>query len=191
MIDSYIMLIQNIDSGEIFDISGLASDIQYFTSIEGQPGKLSFVLEKDPNDILVLNIGSIVVFKIVENKVEKGIFFGSVFTIGTDATEAYKVVAYDSMRYLQNQDVYLLKQKTASQLFTDICVKTNIKRYAVNVPSGYVLEDKLFNKETYFSMLIGHVLKHYLIHLCIKSFLLGMFLGLYNLMSWKMLKQII
>lgn len=153
MIDSYIMLIQNRDSGEIYDVSGLASDIQYFSSIEGQPGKLSFVLEKDPNNILVLGIGSIVVFKVVENKVEKGIFFGNVFTIGTDATEAYRVVAYDSMRYLQNQDVYIMKNKTASQLFSDICTKTNINRYSVVIPSGYILEDKFFNKETYYNMI--------------------------------------
>ena len=76
MIDSYQLIIQNIESGEIFDVSELASQIRYFSDMEGQPGKLSFILEKDPNDILKISVGSIVLFKVVEDKVEKGIFFG-------------------------------------------------------------------------------------------------------------------
>ena len=153
MINSLEMIIQNVESGEIFDVSELASQIQYFTDIEGQAGKLSFVLEKDPNDILSISIGSIVMFKVKEDMVDKGIFFGTIFNIGTDATEAYKVTAYDSMRYLANEDVYFMKEKSASDLFNDICVKTNIKNYGVKTPSSYILEPYLFNKKSYYSMI--------------------------------------
>lgn len=153
MIDSYQLIIQNIETNEIFDVSELASQIRYFTSMEGQPGKLTFMLEKDPNNILTISVGSIVSFKIVEDKVEKGIFFGYVFTLGTDATEAYEVVAYDQMRYLKNEDIYNMKDMTASKLFIDLCNILGIQRYSVNIPSGYVLPTKLFNKQTYFNMI--------------------------------------
>ena len=155
MIDSYQLIIQNIESGEIFDVSELASQIRYFSDMEGQPGKLSFILEKDPNDILKISVGSIVLFKVVEDKVEKGIFFGYIFTLGTDATEAYEVVAYDQMRYLKNENVLNMENETASTWFNRICNILSIggNRCSIITPSSYVLPTRLFNKQSYYSMI--------------------------------------
>lgn len=145
----YQMIIQNSDTGDIFDVSTMVSSIEHYTSILGQPGRLSFILEKDPNNILELSPGSTVMFKTEEG----GVFFGYIFTLGTDATEAYKVVAYDQTRYLKNKDTMFVENQTASQLFQTICTRTNIKRSKIVTPSSYVLNSQLFNNKTYFEIL--------------------------------------
>ena len=97
-------------SYEGFDVSEIVHDIEYTTSILGQAGKLSFIVEKDPNEILQIGVGSLVKFwhSDNENEPEKPIFMGNVFTIGTDRTEAYRIVAYDQTRYLQNHENYVI-----------------------------------------------------------------------------------
>lgn len=146
---SYEMIIQNVDTGDIFDVSTLVNSIQYTTSLTGQAGKLSFILEKDPNDILNICVGSKVRFKTEDG----GVFFGYIFTIGTDSTEAYKITAYDQTRYLKNKDVIYMENQSASQLFESICKKTNIKDYKIITPSTFVLQNHLFNNTTYWEMI--------------------------------------
>ena len=97
---AYNLLCTYYDTGETFDMSELAHDIEFTTSLNSQPGKFTFYLERDPSEILKIGIGSIIQFF----HDAKTIFYGKVFTIETDATDVCKVTAYDVMRYLKNED---------------------------------------------------------------------------------------
>lgn len=108
---------QNIKTGIVYDIISLAGDIQYQTQLGGQPGKLTFSVQQDPNNILEMVCGSIILFSVDG----VGVFKGYIFTMGTDATGVYKITAYDQMRYLKNEEVYTTSDMTASQIFERIC----------------------------------------------------------------------
>ena len=82
----------------------------------------------------------------------KGIFFGYVFTIGTDATETYKITAYDQMRYLKNEEVYVTQNLTSSQIFEKVC-QDNQLRFQVKVPSGYIPSAYLHDKKTLYEII--------------------------------------
>ena len=111
---------------EGFDVSELAYGIDYSTSLKGYAGKLTFKLRKDPNNILKIALGDVVEFSYDDFNV----FKGYVFTLSTDETEEYSVVAYDQMRYLQNHDYYFTDgTESASDIFTKICTNAGFKEY--------------------------------------------------------------
>lgn len=109
------------DTSQGWDVSEIVHDIEYTTSILGQPGKLTFVLEKDMYDSgLQISVGSLVKFwhSDDDSKEENPVFMGNVFTIGTDRSEAYRIVAYDSLRYLQNhQDMVIPERENELEYF--------------------------------------------------------------------------
>ena len=116
------LYLQNSEDGTIYNITDIAGKITISDSIDGTAGKLTCILEKDPNNLLQISNGSSISF-IVDGK---GFFFGYIFKIGTDANENYKITAYDQMRYLKNQDVYVTKNMTASDIFAKICKDKNV-----------------------------------------------------------------
>ena len=142
------LYLQNSNNGVIYDVSELATDIEVTKNIDGNAGKLTVLLQKDPRDLLPISNGSIVSF--ICDKV--GIFYGYVFTIGTDATATYKLTAYDQMRYLKNEEVYVTQNLTSSQIFEKVC-QDNQLRYAVKVPSGYVPSAFLHDKKSLFEII--------------------------------------
>lgn len=152
MCTDYELIIQNIKSKELFDVTSLASDIQYTTALDGQAGVFSFNLEKDPNDILEICLGSIVYFKAMEDGVKKLIFYGKINSLGTDGTEAYNVVAYDQIVTLKNEDYVNWMGGTIVDIFNEICLRMNIVNKKIIAQSNYKTEPKLFAKETYYSM---------------------------------------
>ncbi|MCM1224398.1 MAG: hypothetical protein NC548_59115 [Lachnospiraceae bacterium] len=112
---------EEIPTVDGFDISELAHGIEHTTSLLAQPGKLSFVLEKDGNGILKIELGSAIYFSVFDDDGnEKKVFFGYVFSLGTDRTEAYRVVAYDQMFYLRNHDIWAIPggTKSLNEFFT-------------------------------------------------------------------------
>lgn len=129
---SYNMLITHIEDGtsKSFDVSEIVHNIEYTTSLESQAGRLTFMLEKDLSNSLVISIGSFVQF--FSNK--RCIFYGKIFTIETDSTDVYRVVAYDFLRYLKNSDSILVENengdntriRTLRELFDDIVSVYNI-----------------------------------------------------------------
>ena len=136
------LYLQNSNDGTVFDISDVTEQVQINQSLDGNAGKLTCILQKDPNDILRIANGSIISF-IVDGQ---GFFFGYVFKIGTDGQENYQITAYDQMRYLKNKDVYTTNDLTATQIFEKVCNDYEL-RYEVKVPSyykpdGYVHSDK-------------------------------------------------
>ena len=142
------LYLQNSNNGTVFDISNLATDIQVTKSIDGNAGKLTVLLQKDPNNLLQISNGSIISF--IADRV--GIFYGYVFTIGTDATQTYKITAYDQLRYLKNEEVYVTQSLTASQIFEKVCYDNNL-RYNIKVSSGYVPSPFLHDKKTLYEII--------------------------------------
>ena len=81
-----------------------------------------------------------------------GIFYGYVFTIGTDGTSTYKLTAYDQMRYLKNEEVYVTQGLTSSQIFEKVCYDNQL-RYKVKVPSAYIPSDFLHDKKSLYEII--------------------------------------
>lgn len=115
---AYLMRIFDKESGDAFDVSELFYNAVYTTTLQGQPGKLTFNLKKDPNNILQVSMGSHVQFYCDEIP----IFSGKVFNMKCDIEDIYEITAYDQMRYLQNHDYYLLENKSLPEVFRQICV---------------------------------------------------------------------
>lgn len=137
------------DQMQTFDVSDLVDGIQYTTVLDGQPSKLTFTLQKDPNGKLNVHNGSIVQFR----RDGKGIFFGYVFEMGTDATETFKITAYDQMRYLKNEVTISLKNMKVSDVFIKLCNENGLKKYTVVTPCDFVCPKKNYEGQTLFSIL--------------------------------------
>ena len=142
------LYVQNSSNGKIFNISDLAGEIKVTKDIEGNAGQLTTLLQKDPYNLLELANGSIVSF-VVDGV---GIFFGYVFTLGTDATETYKLTAYDQLRYLKNEEVYVTQDMTASYIFEKICLDNQLK-YNVKAPSSYIPSAYLHDKKSLYDII--------------------------------------
>lgn len=153
--------------GETFDITELAHDMEFTTSLESQPGKFTFYLEKDPHDILKINLGSVIQF-FSDTKI---IFYGKVFTIETDATDVCRVTAYDMMRYLKNEDSIIIdgsdSTMTLRKMFIKIMRAYNLRHRVSswqNQINLFPLEAHNFQTESLFDILdwcmISEELKH-------------------------------
>lgn len=121
---SYTMHIIDQESSDIFDVSELVFDINHTTTLQGQPGKLTFNLKKDPNNILQISMGSVVKFWC--DKVP--IFYGFIFNIKVNREETYQVIAYDQMRYLKNHNYLFMKDMNLIDVFNQICTHEKIKK---------------------------------------------------------------
>lgn len=148
----YVIHIIDQESKQGFDVSELAYNINYMTTLEGQAGKLTFNLKKDPNNILQISMGSVVKFWCDDVPV----FYGYVFNIKTNREEVYQVTAYDQMRYLQNHDYFLTENQSLQDIFKQICgqLKFNYKilgRAKYNQDSK--IEKHLFADQSYFDIL--------------------------------------
>lgn len=127
------LYLQNSNDGTVYNISDIAGQIQVYSSINGEAGKLTCILQKDPNNLLKIANGSQVSF-IVDGV---GMFFGYVFKIGTDAEQNYQITCYDQMRYLKNSDIYTTKYMTASDIFAKVCKDYNLK-YKIKAPTSFI-----------------------------------------------------
>ena len=137
------------NSTKLIDISELAGDIIHTTSMIDNPSKLTFFVQKDPNGIVqTISNGDKVYFK----KNGYGIFCGYVFTVGMDATEVFKITAYDAIRYLKNEDNMLIKNMTVSQIFKKICTETQLP-YRIIDEIDFVPAAKIYSGKTYYSIL--------------------------------------
>lgn len=141
-----------------FDVSEIVHDIDYTTSILGQAGKLTFTLEKDPNDEFQFGVGSLVKFwhSDNENEPEKPVFMGNVFSIGMDKNESCRVVAYDQTRYLQNHEDYVINSddmKNMEDVFQEICKTYGFKygyQYTKPDAKNYILTYRSYLEDQHF-----------------------------------------
>lgn len=148
----YTVYVLSCEGKGAFDVSTLAHDMTYTSSITGQPGKLTMTLEKDPNGVLSMTVGDKVIF--LDEKGSK-VFNGKIFTLSTEHNGTYSVTAYDQMRYLQNHDYLYLDGETNKNLqdiFTKICTQGEFT-YSIKAPAMTALDPHLFVDQSYFDML--------------------------------------
>lgn len=161
---TYELLCQNSKTSVVYNITALAGNIQHQTQLGGQPGKLTFSVQQDTNNVLEMVCGSIILFSIDG----VGIFKGYIFTMGTDATGVYKITAYDQMRYLKNEEVYTTSEMTASQIFELVCrdvypgLRVSITGdtyrppelpYQIVTPTTFVVPEYFHNRKTLYSII--------------------------------------
>ena len=150
--EGYSLQILRKSDNSLIDISTLVGDITHTTSMIDNPGKLTFFVQKDPNGVIsTIQNGDKIIFK-KGGKTPVGIFCGYVFSVGFDATEVFKVTAYDSIRYLKNEDNMLIKNMTVSQIFEKICVENQIP-YRIVTPINYIPAAKIYTGKTLYSIL--------------------------------------
>lgn len=142
------LYLQNSNTGKVYDISNIAETITIKSQLEGEAGTLTCILQKDPNNLLQIANGSIISF-IVDGK---GMFFGYVFTVGTDSNANYKITAYDQLRYLKYNDIYTTSNMTASNIFAKICKDYNL-RYNIKVPTNYIPEPYIHQNKTLYTII--------------------------------------
>lgn len=142
------LYLQNSNTGIEYDISDITGQVEITSSILGEAGKLTCILYKDPNNLLQIANGSRVSF-IVDGV---GMFYGFVFTIGTDADQNYKITCYDQMRYLKNSDIRTTSNMTASDIFAKICQDYNLQ-YNIKTPTSYIPEAHVHNATTLYSII--------------------------------------
>lgn len=150
--EGYSLQILRKSDNSLIDISTLVGDITHTTSMIDNPGKLTFFVQKDPNGVIsTIQNGDKIFFK-KGGKTPVGIFCGYVFSVGFDATEVFKITAYDSIRYLKNEDNMLIKNMTVSQIFEKICVENQIP-YRIVTPINYIPAAKIYTGKTLYSIL--------------------------------------
>lgn len=151
------VFVTNNLSGKTYDISDLVDGIQYTTLLEGQPSKLTFTMQKNPTDTFSLQNGNLIQFY----RDGKGIFKGYVFDLGTDATETFKVTAYDQMRYLQNETTTCIKNSPVSDVFVNLCKNNGIPASNLKVvaPCDFVCPKKIYEGQSLYTILKDQITK--------------------------------
>lgn len=136
------LLLQSITTGKVHDLSNSVTNLKLSTSMYDQPGKLTF----DVLDNTIYASGGIVRLKVDGD----GVFYGKIFT--TEITEdTYSVTCYDQLRYLKNKDTVPFKNKTADEIFIDVCKRMNLN-YKVIDKSSHKLPTKLYDNKSYWEM---------------------------------------
>lgn len=129
-----------------YDLSEIVSNVQWFTSIESQPGKLTFSILEDK--LVFYRAGDI-----IEASMDgKQFFKGKVFTRQKQKEGLWKITAYDNMRYLQNEDTLVFNASTAAERFKIIC-ETQGLPYKIGKSPSYKCAAVVSDGKTYFSML--------------------------------------
>lgn len=129
---------------ELLNVTDSAESISVTSSLYDTPSKCEFTLignYKYPN-------GSAVSLEIEKEK----IFYGFIFSIKTGSDNKTSITAYDQLRYLKNQETLYIEDKTASQIFEDVCKINNLKCKVVN-PSNWKVLPYLHEKKTLFEIL--------------------------------------
>lgn len=135
------VLVQDNTNGNIYDISGLVTDLSIETSLEPQPSKLTLNFVDDGK--ASIREGSPLMFKYDG----LNMFYGYIFTHEITQKGKISITAYDQSRYLKTKDSYVFSGMTASQVFSKICQDFGI-RYKIINPSSYILPPKAYDDKS-------------------------------------------
>lgn len=150
------LLIQDVNDGKVFDITDLATELKWETTIDFQPSKFEFTMVLDEQ--VKCNYGDIIRFKVDD----KGIFYGKLFKKKRSSKKQWKITAYDQMRYLKNSDTIVFEASKSNEIFAQIC-EINHLEYKVVDEGNWTCPEKIEDKKTYFAM-IQNALDLTLIH---------------------------
>ncbi len=134
-------IIQDNQSGVIYDASNNLVSATWSGQIAGQPGKLTFDVVRD--GALKFYEGS--PCSLIVNGYK--LFFGWVFSKSRTKDILTAVTAYDQKRYLKNSDTKNFPESTGSDRFKQLCGDFGLRNSVVN-PSGVVLPPKIYDNKT-------------------------------------------
>ena len=103
------------ETSRVFTLDEVTTSVTWETSLEEQPGKLTFEIEDSSGDVFFE--GSNVVLSVDGQKV----FDGYVFTRKRTEGDTMSIVAYDRLRYFQNKDTYVFANHSVEEIFETIC----------------------------------------------------------------------
>ena len=135
-----------LKSGAQYDLSEIISEPEWYTSIDGQPGKFTFKILDDPN--VFYKNGDMIEF----SNGGKTYFKGKIFKRQKTKDDLWQITAYDNLRYLQNEDTIVFDASTAAERFKRIC-ETQGLPYKIGMAPGYKCAAVVADGKTYFTML--------------------------------------
>lgn len=141
----YEVLLDN-KNGNVWDISGIVSDITWKTSRIGSPGSLDITLIKGGiyQDVsFQVNNGDIIRFRYNNQNV----FYGYVFSVDGGRDEAVRIKCYDQIRYLMNKDTYVFSQVTVADIIRRIADDFNLRTGQI-ASAGYTIPTMVEDNQT-------------------------------------------
>ena len=160
----HLAIIQDVETGELYDVTKLAQEAVYTTEMmTGMPGKLELKLMLPPATARRKGLEFLTIARtgqdrkhghIVQYSVNgEGVFFGYIVKVGQDELNNVFIHAYDQIFWLKNKDIYYRFDKTASQVFSDVCIRKTHPplQFRVDTPARAVLDPYNFgtNKTLY------------------------------------------
>lgn len=127
-----IELLIDDKKGNVFDISDLVEEINWKTKRKDSPGTLDITLLEDT--LVTIGNGHVIRLKVNDCNV----FYGYIFKNGGDSSPELKVTAYDQMKYLMYNDVYVGVNKKASDIVSEILSSFGLSIGTIE-DTGYVI----------------------------------------------------
>lgn len=112
--ESLELIVQSSEDGTIYDVSNIAKSVKTSKPLDSSAGKCSFSIDTNKNKIRI-PMGSTVSLTVTEGGKKKGKFFGYVFSSEPKGNEV-SITAYDQLRYLKNNESYVLTGTTLEKL---------------------------------------------------------------------------
>lgn len=138
--ESLELIVQSSEDGTIYDISNIAESVSTSKPIDNSAGKCSFSINTNKQKIHI-PMGSTVSLRVTENGKRKGKFFGYVFSSEPKGDEI-SITAYDQLRYLKNNETYVLTGKTMENIIKLIGRDFGLRLGTIE-GVGYVLPERI------------------------------------------------
>lgn len=138
--ESLELIVQSSEDGTIYDISNIAKSISTSKPIDSSAGKCSFSVNTNKNKIRI-PMGSTVSLRVTEGGKTKGKFFGYVFNSKPKGDEV-SITAYDQLRYLKNNETYVLTGRTMENVIKLIGRDFGLRLGTIE-GVGYVLPERI------------------------------------------------
>jgi hypothetical protein len=138
--ESLELIVQSSEDGTIYDLSNIAKSVSTSKSLDSSAGKCSFSIDTNKNKIKI-PMGSTVSLTIVEGGKKKGKFFGYVFVAEPNG-DSVSITAYDQLRYLKNNESYVLTGTTMEKVIKSIGTDFKLRLGTIE-GSNYVLPERV------------------------------------------------
>lgn len=138
--DSLELIVQDSNDGTIYDLTNITSSIKTTKPMDSSAGKCSFTIDTNKNKIKI-SMGSTVSLTVVQNGKKKGKFFGYVFSSEPKENKT-TITAYDQLRYLKNNESYVLTGSTLEKVIKQIAKDFQLRIGDIE-GSNYVLPERV------------------------------------------------
>lgn len=138
--ESLELIVQSSEDGTIYDLSNISESVSTSKPIDSSAGKCSFTIDTNKQKIRI-PMGSTVSLTVTESGKRKGKFFGYVFSSEPKGDEV-KITAYDQLRYLKNNETYVLTGRTMEYVIRLIGRDFGLRLGTIE-GTGYILPERI------------------------------------------------